>query len=103
MPLPQTIRGVRVLSGSVELGRGIVGRTREVPHTSITVVPNLRHTMISRKDESGFLVPVKPRDEMLSSFYDVVHDFDVIHVLLTIPGKIRFQSGGGRRSICSHL
>jgi len=39
--------------------------------------------MISRKDESCFLVPVEFRKDMFGSFHDVVYDFDVFHVFLT--------------------
>ena len=39
--------------------------------------------MIGRKDEDGFIVPIKLRDEAFSSIHDVVDHFDVFHIFLT--------------------
>ena len=79
-----------MLSGSARLGytRGL-GKVRvyvrarwEFRRTAITVIPNLGHPMISRKDENCFLVSIEFRDETVGSFHDVIYDFDIFHVFL---------------------
>ena len=39
--------------------------------------------MISRKDEDCFLVPVEFRNESFGPFYDVIYDFNIVHIFLT--------------------
>ena len=85
MPLPQTMRGVLVLAGSIGTRyQSILAEVRDgYRRTAIAVVPNRGHPMISRKDEDSFIVRVEIRDEAFGSAHEVVDDFYIFHVFLT--------------------
>jgi hypothetical protein len=47
------------------------------------MVPNLRHTMVSREDIARLLISVEPREELLRFTNDIIDNTDVVHVFLS--------------------
>ena len=48
------------------------------------MITYLGHTMIGGKYESGFLVPVEIQEEFLCLMDNVIHNLDVVHILLLV-------------------
>ena len=51
--------------------------------TTITVVHNFGHPMISCKGGSRFIVPVQIQNETFGSFHNAIHKFDAARVFLS--------------------
>jgi hypothetical protein len=64
---------------SVECGYG-----KRKAITTIAVVPNPGHTMVSREDITRLLIAIESRDEPLGFTDDMIDDADVVHVFLGI-------------------
>ena len=60
--------------------------------------------MISRKDETRFLVPVEPRNETFGSFHDIIYDFYIFHVFLVHrESEVSYKSPTGWRGRFSRV
>ena len=82
MPAPQAMSGVRVLSGSREEYVSKICFLESEETTAVTVVPDLGHPMVGRKNIACLLVPIESRKELLRFADDIVDNEDVVHIFL---------------------
>ena len=79
-------RVIRICGGQRQgMGFGS-GRTNRGP-TSIAMVADPRHPMISREHEARVLVAVKLRYQLLRLAHEVIHDTYIVHVFLLLSNQ----------------